>query len=160
MLKLWWEAPEGDLLILAWQVRPPHFPHSQLHRSGFFSYIGSALWNIGRILRPAPLGLRYHRALYLGRRDDQIRRICQAFNVKEPTRFMVKSWIVGSDQGHDSAIRSVFLFCYQTSTSASLCQDEKYKKKTFQFFFFKLHDKIYLPSINQWYMLYLKSLDH
>ena len=27
-------APEGDLLILAWQVRPPFFPDSPLHRSG------------------------------------------------------------------------------------------------------------------------------
>ena len=79
----------------------PHFPHSPLHRSGVYIYIGAALWNIGRILRPAPLGLRYHRALCLGRRDDRIRRISQASNVKEPTRFMVTSWIVGGGKGHD-----------------------------------------------------------
>ena len=81
-----------------------------------YIYIGSALWNILRILRPAPLRLRYHRAL------------CQASNVKEPTRFMVTSWIVRSDEGHNSAIWSLFLFRYRTSTSATLCQDEKYIK--------------------------------
>ena len=73
------------------------------------------------------LGLRYHRALCLGRGDDRIRQISQASNVKEPTRFMVTSWIVGSFEGHDSAIRSVFLFCYRTSTSATLYQDKKKK---------------------------------
>ena len=82
-----------------------------------------ALWNIRQILRPAALGLIYHRALCLGRQDDRIRRISQASNI------MGTSWIVGSDKGHNSAIRSVFLFCYRTSTSATLCQDEKYKKK-------------------------------
>ena len=80
----------------------PSFPHSPLHRSGMYIYIGSALWNICRILRPAPLGLKYHRALCLGRQDDRIRRISQASNVKEPTRFMVTSWIVVSDKGHNS----------------------------------------------------------
>ena len=44
---------------------------------------------------------------------------------------MGTSWIVGSDEGHDSAIRSVCLFCYRTSTSANLCRDEKYKNITF-----------------------------
>ena len=53
MLKLWWGAPEGDLLSLL----------SPLHRSWLYIYICSALWNIRWILRgPAPLGLRYHRA--------------------------------------------------------------------------------------------------
>ena len=51
---------------------------------------------------------------FLSRRDDRIRRISQASNVKEPTRFMVTSWIVGIDEGHDNAIWSVFLFCYRT----------------------------------------------
>ena len=83
------------------------------------------LRNVRRILRTAPLGLRYHRALCLGRRDDRIRRISQASNIKKPTRFMGTSWIVGSDEGHDSAIRSVCLFCYRTSISATLCQDAK-----------------------------------
>ena len=69
-----------------------------------------------------PTLLRYHRALCLGRRDDRIRRISQASNVKKPTRFTVTSWIVGSDEGHDSAIRSVCLFCHITPTSATLCQ--------------------------------------
>ena len=110
---------------------PPslHFPLSPLHWSGLYIYIGSAQWNIRQILRPAPLGLRYDRALCLGRRDDRIRRISQASNGKEPTRFMVTSWIVGSDEGHDSAIQSVFLFYYRMSTSATLCQDKKYLKK-------------------------------
>ena len=203
MLKLWWGAPEGDLLSLAWQVRPPpHFPHSLLHRSGLYIYIGSALWNIRQILRWAPLGRRYHRALCLERRDDRIWRISKASNVKEPTCFMVTSWIVRSDGGHDSAIRSVFLFCYRTSTSARMkrrrkkhfivCQnrvfttlfdyktsiwllgekrliaklirDNFYMLCSFQFFsnfrFEWKHDKIYLPTINKWYMLCLKSLDH
>ena len=129
MLKLWWGAPEGDLLSLTWQVRPPlSFPHSQLHRSGLYICIGSALWNIRRILRrPDPLAyptlLKYHRALCLGRQNDRIRRISQASNVKKPTRFIVTSWIVGSDEGHDSAIRSVCFFCHRTSKSATLCQD-------------------------------------
>ena len=34
---------------------------------------------------------------------------------------------VGSDEGHDSAIRSVCLFCHRTPTSATFCQDAKYK---------------------------------
>ena len=113
-----------------WSVKPcmvgeaPPFSHSPLHRSGLYIYIGSALWNTRRILRrSAPLGLRYHRALCLGRRDDRIRRISQASNFKKPTRFTVTSWIVGSDEGHDSAIRSVCLFCHRTPTSATLCQD-------------------------------------
>ena len=106
---------------------PPHFPHSPLHRSGLYIYIASALWNVRRILRTAPLGLRYHRALCLGRQDDRIRRISQASNFKKPTRFTVTSWIVGSDEGHDSAIRSVCLFCHRRSSSATLCQDAKYK---------------------------------
>ena len=91
----------------------------------------TALWYIRWILRPAALGLRYHRALCLGRQDDRIRRISLASNVKEPTRFMGTSWIDGSDKGHDSAIRSVFLFCYRMSTSATLCRDEKYNLKKF-----------------------------
>ena len=109
-------------------MRPPPFSHSPLHRSGLYIYIGSALWNIRRILRrSAPLGLRYHRALCLGRQDDRIRRISQASNFKKPTRFTVTSWIVGSDEGHDSAIRSVCLFCHRRVTSATLCQHAKYK---------------------------------
>ena len=79
-----------------------------------------------------PTLLRYHRALCLGRRDDWIRRISQTCNVKKPTRFIVTSWIVGSDEGHNSAIRSVFLFCYGTSTSATFCRTKNIiKKKTF-----------------------------
>ena len=184
---------------------PPPFSHSPLHRSGLYIYIGSALWNTRRILRrSAPLGLRYHRALCLGRRDDRIRRISQASNVKKPTRFTVTSWIVGSDEGHDSAIRSVCLFCHRRVTCATLCQHAKYKNislsakigflqhffndKTscwlfggkrliaklvrgnsytfwsFQFFsncsFEWKHDKIYLHTINQWYMLCTNSVDH
>ena len=109
---------------------PPPFSHSPLHRSGLYIYIGSALWNIRRILRrSAPLGLRYHRALCLGRQDDRIRRISQASNFKKPTRFTGTSWIVGSDKGHNSAIWSVCLFCHRRSISATLCQDAKYKKK-------------------------------
>ena len=102
---------------------PPHFPHSPLHRSGLYFYIASALWNVRRILRTAPLGLRYHRALCHGRRDDRIRRISQAFHAKKPTLFIVTSWIIGNDEGHDSAIRSVCLSCYRTPNSATLCQD-------------------------------------
>ena len=105
-------------------MRPPPFSHSPLHRSGLYIYIGSALWNIRWILRrSAPLGLRYHRALCLVRQEDRIRRISQASNFKKPARFTVTSWIVGSDKGHDSAIRSVCLFCHRTSSSATLCQD-------------------------------------
>ena len=85
--------------------------------------------NVCRILRTAPLGLRYHKALCLGRRDDRIRRISQASNVKEPTCFLGTSWIAGSDEGHNSAIRSFFLFCYRTCSSATLCRNEKYLKK-------------------------------
>ena len=66
---------------------------------------------------------RYHRALCLGTRDDRIRLTSQASNVKKLTCFIVASWIVGSDKGHDSAIRSVGLFCHKMSTSATLCQD-------------------------------------
>ena len=113
-----------QLSCLKW-VAAKIFPHSPLHRSGLYIYIASALWNVRRILRTAPLGLRYHRALCLGRRDDRIRRISQASNIKKPTRFMGTSWIVGSDEGHDSAIRSVCLFRYRTSISATLCQDAK-----------------------------------
>ena len=50
-------------------------------------------------------------------------RIIQASNVKKPTRFIVTSWIVGSDKGHNSAIRSVCLLCHRTSMSATLCND-------------------------------------
>ena len=210
MLKLWCPAQlplVSGCQNSGGQVRPPpHFPHSPLHRSGLYIYIGSALWNIRRILRPAPIGLRYHRALCLWRRDDQIRRISQASNFKKPARFTVTPWIVGSDEGHDSAIRSVCLFCHRRVTSATLCQHAKYKKKTFlmsakigflqhffndktslwlfggkrliaklargnfytfwssQFFsncsFEWKRDKIYLPTINQWYMFCLQSLDH
>ena len=70
-----------------------------------------------------PTLLRYHRALCLGRQDDWIWRISQASNFKKPTCFIVTSWIVGSDEGHDSAMRSVCLFCHKTSTFATLCQD-------------------------------------
>ena len=106
---------------------PLPFPHGPLHWSGLYIYIGSALWNIGRILRrPASLDylslLRYQRALCLGRQDYQILRISQASNVKKPTLFIVMSWIVGIDEGHDSVIQSVYLFCHRTSTSATLCQ--------------------------------------
>ena len=113
---------------------PPTLTHSPLRRSELYIYIGSALWNIRQILRwQDPLGLRYHRALCLGRRDDRIRRISQASNFKKPTRFMGTSWIVGSNEGHDSAIQSVFLFYNRTSSSTTLCQDEKHKKKHFIF---------------------------
>ena len=115
-----------------WSVKPcmaceaPLFPHSPLHRSGLYIYIGSDLWNIRQLLRrTGPLGMRYHRALCLVRRDDRIRQISQTSNIKKPTRFMGTSCIVGSDEGHDSAIRSFCLFCYRPYTSATLCQDAK-----------------------------------
>ena len=108
----------------------PHFPHSPLHRSGLYIYIGSGLWNFCRILRQqAPLGRRYHRVLCLGILDDLIRRTSKASNFKKPTRFIVTFLIVGSDERHDSAIQSVCLFCHRRSTSATLCQDAKYIKK-------------------------------
>ena len=98
MLKLWCPAQLPLVSGCRNSGAPPHFPHSPLHRSGLYIYIASALWNVRRILRTAPLGLRYHRALCLGRRDDRIRRISQASNIKKPTRFMGTSWIVGSDK--------------------------------------------------------------
>jgi hypothetical protein len=120
-----WNSGEEPQKVICEALRgrwgPPPFPH----RSRLYINIGSALWNSRWTLRPAPLGPRYHRAFCLGRRVDPIRWISQASNVKEPTRFMVTSWIVGSDKGHDSAIWSVFFFCYRTSTSTTLCQDEK-----------------------------------
>ena len=71
-----------------------------------------------------PTLLRCHREPFrLGRWDEQIQRISQASNVKQPTCFIVTSWIVGSDEGHKSAIRSVCLFCHKTSISATLRQD-------------------------------------
>ena len=112
--------------VLHGRWAPPPFPHSPLHRNGLYIYIGSDLWNICQLLRQtAPLDVRYHSALCLGRQDDRIRRISQASNIKKPPSFMVTSWIVRNDTGHNSAIRSVCLFCYRTSTSATLCQDAK-----------------------------------
>ena len=83
-----WHIGHAEILVRSprrWSVKPcmagepPPFPHSPLHRSGLYIYIGSALWNIGQILRKtASLCVRYHRALCLGRRDDRIRRISQA----------------------------------------------------------------------------------
>ena len=127
MLKLWWGAPEGDLLSLAWQVRPP--PFLTAHSRGV-DCIFTLVLPCETFAKPSDdqpylaysTLLRYHRALRLGRRDDWIRRISQSSIVKKPTRFTVTSWIVGSDEGHNSAIQSVCLFCHITPTSATLCQ--------------------------------------
>ena len=209
MLKLWWGAPEGDLISLAWQVRPPPFLTG--HSTGvncIFTLVlpceKFAESSDNQFHSAYSTLLRYHRALCLGRRDDRVQRISQASNIKKPTCFMGTSWIVGSDEGHDSAIRSVCLFCHRTPASATLCQHAKYKnislsakigflqrffndKTSFwlfggkrliaklvrgnfytfwSFHFFSncsyewKHVKVNLPTINQCYMLCLKSLDH
>ena len=115
LLKLWWRAPEGDLLSLARQVKPPFLT---AHCTGVYCIFTLVLpcetfakSLDGQPILAYPTVLRYHRAICLGRRDDQIRRITQASNVKKPTCFIVKSWIVRSDEGHDSAIWSICLFC-------------------------------------------------
>ena len=128
MLKLWWGAPEGDLLSLAWQVRPPTFVKA--YSAGvdcIFTLVlpcdTFAESSDKQIHSAYPTLLRYHRALCLGRQDVQSRRISQPSNVKKLTRFIVTSWIVGSYKGHDSAFWSVRLFYHRTSTSPTRCQD-------------------------------------
>ena len=87
MLKLW--CPSQLSLVSGCRnsgARPPTFLTA--HSTG----VGC----IFTLLLPcetfAPLGLRYHRALCLGRRDGRIRRISQASNIKKPTRFIGTSW--------------------------------------------------------------------
>ena len=96
MLKLWGGAPEGDLLRLAWQVRPP--PFLTVHSAGVDCIFTLVLpcetftESSDDQIHPAyPTLLRYHRVLCLGIRDDRIRRISQASKVKKPTRFIVTS---------------------------------------------------------------------
>ena len=128
MLKVWWGAKKGDLLSLAWQVRPPTF--LTVHFTGvdcIFTLVlpceTFAESSDDKLQLAYPTLLRYQRAICFGRRDDWIRRISQASDIKKPTGFIVTSWIVGSYEGHNSAFPSVCLFSHWMSTNATLCQD-------------------------------------
>ena len=126
MLKHWWFIPECDLLSLAWQVRPLVSSQPSSQEWTVYSHWSCPVKhspNPQILISIWPILIFWGICICIGRRDDQIRQISQASNIKKPTHFLVTSWIVGSDEGHDSAIRSVWLFCHITSTSATLYQD-------------------------------------
>ena len=103
MLKLWWGAQEGDLLSLAWHVRPP--PFLTAHSTGvvciftlvltcetFANSLADQVHSMWGITEPFVLGDEMTES-------GGLVRLPTSRSLK-PTCFMGTSWIVGSDEGH------------------------------------------------------------